>query len=105
MREVFSKKTLTLFGRRGALQRDFKRVDQRGAPSWGAPVRGVCPFWCVCVQKNILNKKWLRGGAGGDHFSVSETEKRGKKRGKEGEKEEGKKEKKRGKRGFFLIGL
>ena len=47
----------------------------------------------------------LRGGAGGDHFSVSETEKRGKKRGKEGEKEEGKKEKKRGKRGFFLIGL
>lgn len=48
---------------------------------------------------------WLRGGAGGDHFSVSETEKRGKKRGKEGEKEEGKKEKKRGKRGFFLIGL
>ena len=53
-----------------------------------------------------MTKGWgLRGGAGGDHFSVSETEKRGKKRGKEGEKEEGKKEKKRGKRGFFLIGL
>ena len=51
---MFSKKTLTLFGRRGALQRDFKRVDQRGAL-----VRGVCPFWCVCVQKNILNKKLL----------------------------------------------
>ena len=68
-----------------------------GVESWPSPLslhqagfseaQGGC-WWC-----------------GGDHFSVSETEKRGKKRGKEGEKEEGKKEKKRGKRGFFLIGL